>query len=75
MLKIACGALIAQNQFDSIDLSDNNVAKLEGFPKLHRLRQLLLNNNRVARIARGLEGEGAPDLGGRRLALRVGGRP
>lgn len=47
----------AQNQFDSIDLSDNNIVKLEGFPKLHRLKQLMLSNNRVARIARQLEGE------------------
>lgn len=39
-----------QNQFDSIDLSDNAVVKLEGFPRLHRLKQLLLNNNRIARI-------------------------
>ena len=47
----------AQNQFDSIDLSDNAVVKLEGFPRLHRLKQLLLNNNRVTRIERKLEGE------------------
>ncbi len=46
-----------QNQFDSIDLSDNAIVRLDGFPKLQRLKQLLLNNNRVARIARGLEGE------------------
>ena len=45
-----------QNQFDSLDLSDNAIVKLEGFPKLGRLKQLLLNNNHVARIARKLEG-------------------
>ncbi|PNW72167.1 hypothetical protein CHLRE_16g679600v5 [Chlamydomonas reinhardtii] len=44
-----------QNQFDSIDLSDNAIVRVDGFPKLLRLKQLLLNNNRVARIARGLE--------------------
>lgn len=45
-----------QNQFDSIDLSDNTIARLDGFPKLMRLKVLLLNNNRVSKIARGLEG-------------------
>lgn len=45
-----------QNQFDSIDLSDNNIIILEGFPKLPRLKTLLLNNNRVTRIGRHLEG-------------------
>ena len=45
-----------QNQFDSIDLSDNAIVKLEGFPRLLRLKQVLLNNNRIARIERRLEG-------------------
>lgn len=45
-----------QNQFDSIDLSDNAVVRLEGFPKLPRLKMLLLNNNRIVRIAPRLEG-------------------
>mmetsp|Transcript_8650 Transcript_8650/g.14910 ORF Transcript_8650/g.14910 Transcript_8650/m.14910 type:complete len:333 (+) Transcript_8650:56-1054(+) len=42
-----------ENQFDSIDLSDNAIVRLEGFPRLLRLKQLLLNNNRLARIAKG----------------------
>lgn len=45
-----------QNQFDSIDLSDNAVIILEGFTKLPRLKTLLLSNNRVTRIGRNLEG-------------------
>mmetsp|Transcript_6212 Transcript_6212/g.8419 ORF Transcript_6212/g.8419 Transcript_6212/m.8419 type:complete len:273 (+) Transcript_6212:363-1181(+) len=45
-----------QNQFDCIDLSDNEVVKLEGFPHLPRVRTLLLNNNRIARIAEDLQG-------------------
>ncbi|KXZ55630.1 hypothetical protein GPECTOR_2g1180 [Gonium pectorale] len=49
------------NQFDSIDLSDNAIVRLDGFPKLLRLKQLLVNNNRVARIARGLD-EFIPNL-------------
>lgn len=46
-----------QNQFDSIDLTDNAVVRLEGFSKLHRLKHLLLSNNRLSRIAKGLEGK------------------
>lgn len=46
-----------QNQFDSLDLSDNVIVRLEGFPKLPRLKTLLLSNNRVMRIARNLEGK------------------
>eukprot|EP00195_Chlamydomonas_chlamydogama_P008019 CAMPEP_0202898158 /NCGR_PEP_ID=MMETSP1392-20130828/6745_1 /ASSEMBLY_ACC=CAM_ASM_000868 /TAXON_ID=225041 /ORGANISM="Chlamydomonas chlamydogama, Strain SAG 11-48b" /LENGTH=267 /DNA_ID=CAMNT_0049584009 /DNA_START=42 /DNA_END=845 /DNA_ORIENTATION=- len=50
-----------ENQFDSIDLSDNAIVKLEGFPRLLRLKHLLLNNNRIARIAKNLE-EAIPNL-------------
>lgn len=49
--------LCLQNQFDSLDLSDNVIVRLEGFPKLPRLKTLLLSNNRVMRIARNLEGK------------------
>ena len=48
---------LLQNQFDSLDLSDNVIVRLEGFPKLPRLKTLLLSNNRVMRIARNLEGK------------------
>ncbi|KAI5060834.1 hypothetical protein GOP47_0023339 [Adiantum capillus-veneris] len=39
-----------EDQFDSIDLSDNELVKLEGFPYLKRLTTLLVSNNRIARI-------------------------
>ncbi|KAH7422392.1 hypothetical protein KP509_12G006500 [Ceratopteris richardii] len=39
-----------EDQFDSIDLSDNEIVKLEGFPYLKRLTTLLVSNNRIARI-------------------------
>jgi U2 small nuclear ribonucleoprotein A' len=39
------------DQFDTIDLSDNDIRKLEGFPLLHRLKMLLINNNRICRVA------------------------
>jgi U2 small nuclear ribonucleoprotein A' len=50
-----------QNQFDSIDFSDNAVVRLEGFPKLPRLSALYLNNNRISKIARELK-EAIPRL-------------
>lgn len=53
---------LPQNQFDSIDLTDNAIVKLDGFPKLHRLKMLLLSNNRIVRIAPALEGETAGSL-------------
>ena len=37
-----------QDQFDTMDLSDNEVRRLEGFPLLKRLKTVILNNNRVA---------------------------
>lgn len=43
------------DQFDCVDLSDNDIRKLEGFPLLKRLRTILLNNNRVSRIQENLE--------------------
>ncbi|XP_016091568.1 U2 small nuclear ribonucleoprotein A' [Sinocyclocheilus grahami] len=35
------------DQFDTIDLSDNEIRKLDGFPLLKRLKTLLMNNNRI----------------------------
>eukprot|EP01134_Creolimax_fragrantissima_P000426 CFRG0426T1 len=39
------------DQFDTIDLSDNDIARLEGFPVMKRLKNLFLNNNRVSKIS------------------------
>ena len=46
---LLCGLYLVylQDQFDTIDFSDNDVRKLDGFPLLHRLKSLLLNNNRI----------------------------
>eukprot|EP00123_Amoebidium_parasiticum_P017437 comp23852_c0_seq1/m.41695 comp23852_c0_seq1/g.41695 ORF comp23852_c0_seq1/g.41695 comp23852_c0_seq1/m.41695 type:complete len:264 (-) comp23852_c0_seq1:778-1569(-) len=38
------------DQFDTIDLSDNDITRLDGFPQLKRLKCIFLNNNRVARV-------------------------
>jgi len=43
------------DQFDCIDISDNDIKKVEGFPLLKRMRMLLLNNNRVCRFEENLE--------------------
>jgi len=39
------------NQYDTIDLSDNDIRKVDNFTLLPRLKTLLLNNNRVVRCA------------------------
>ena len=41
------------DQFDTIDFSDNEIRKLDGFPLLSRAKTLLMNNNRIVRIAEG----------------------
>lgn len=43
------------DQFDTIDFSDNEVRKLDGFPLLRRLKTVLMNNNRICRIGENLE--------------------
>ncbi|KAK3884827.1 hypothetical protein Pcinc_010921 [Petrolisthes cinctipes] len=42
------------DQFDTVDFSDNDIRKLDGFPLLKRLKTLLLNNNRIVRISEAL---------------------
>lgn len=42
--------LVEQDQFDTIDLSDNEIVKLENLPYLNRLGTLIINNNRITRI-------------------------
>ncbi len=56
-----CARPRSQNQFDSIDLSDNEIRKLECLAVLPRLKMLMLSNNRVIRIANGL-GKAFPAL-------------
>lgn len=49
--------LVEQDQFDTIDLSDNEIVKLENLPYLNRLGTLIINNNRITRIN--------PNIGGK----------
>lgn len=39
-----------QDQYDTIDLSDNEIKRVENFPRMKRLKTLLLNNNFITRI-------------------------
>lgn len=50
-----------EDQFDTIDLSDNEIVKLENFPYLSRLGTLIMNNNRITRISPSI-GEFLPKL-------------
>lgn len=50
-----------QDQYQVIDLSDNELLKIDNFPNLTRLEALLLADNRICRISRGL-GKALPKL-------------
>eukprot|EP01046_Picozoa_sp_COSAG06_P090486 COSAG06_NODE_36807_length_442_cov_1.553936_1_plen_82_part_10 len=39
-----------EDQFDVIDLSDNEVTKLDNFPRLERLRTVMACNNKISRL-------------------------
>lgn len=39
-----------EDQFDTLDLSDNEIKKLDNFPRMYRLRTVLLTNNHITRI-------------------------
>ncbi|CAH8386029.1 unnamed protein product [Eruca vesicaria subsp. sativa] len=43
-------SFLCEDQFDTINLSDNEIVKLENFPLLNRLGTLIINNNRNTRI-------------------------
>eukprot|EP01121_Diplochlamys_sp_Union-15-3_P021527 TRINITY_DN8753_c0_g1_i1.p1 TRINITY_DN8753_c0_g1~~TRINITY_DN8753_c0_g1_i1.p1 ORF type:complete len:243 (+),score=37.42 TRINITY_DN8753_c0_g1_i1:106-834(+) len=44
-----------QDHYDVIDLSDNELSKLENFPLLTRLHTLFFNNNKISKIIEGIE--------------------
>jgi U2 small nuclear ribonucleoprotein A' len=50
-----------EDRYETIDLSDNEISKIEGFPLLQRLTCLIFNNNKIARISKGL-GEMIPNV-------------
>jgi len=50
-LDSCCSDIFLQDQFDCIDFTDNEIRRLENFPRMPRLRTLLLSNNNIARIS------------------------
>ena len=52
---------VMQDQFDVIDLTDNEIRKLDNFPKMKRLTTLLLHNNAIVRIGK-MMAENVPGL-------------
>jgi len=54
---------VTKDQYDTLDFSDNEIKKLENFPRFSRLSTLLLNNNHIARIS--------PTLGEQLLSLQT----
>ena len=42
--------IASRDLFDTIDLTDNEIKRLENFPKLERLSTLLLSNNSISKI-------------------------
>jgi len=43
------------NQFDTIDFTDNDIRRLDGFPLLPKIKSLMLSNNKVQNIATDLQ--------------------
>uniref|UniRef100_A0AC34RM07 U2 small nuclear ribonucleoprotein A n=1 Tax=Panagrolaimus sp. JU765 TaxID=591449 RepID=A0AC34RM07_9BILA len=52
---------VTRDRHDVIDLTENNIRRLENFPKLVRLECLLLHNNRIQQIQKNI-GEQLPNL-------------
>lgn len=52
---------VTMDGFDAIDLSDNEVRRLDNFPRMKRLSALFINNNHLVRIGSEL-GEALPNL-------------
>jgi U2 small nuclear ribonucleoprotein A' len=52
---------VTQDQYQVIDFSDNQIGKIENFPLLPHLETILINNNRLRKIAPGL-GKFVPKL-------------
>lgn len=50
-----------QDKFDCLDLSDNQIQRVENFPLLKRIRTLFLSNNKINFVAPNL-GESLPEL-------------
>jgi len=45
---------ITLDQFDSLDFTDNEIHRFDGFPCLKRLKSINFTNNKIIKIAKGL---------------------
>jgi U2 small nuclear ribonucleoprotein A' len=45
---------VTRDQYDTIDLTDNDISVLGNFPRLERLQNLYISRNNIAKIDRGL---------------------
>lgn len=61
MINFLMKLLVPQDQYDVIDLSDNDIKKLDNFPPMRRLSAILANNNSISKISPTL-GETLPNL-------------
>ncbi|KAI6184357.1 hypothetical protein M3Y97_00587500 [Aphelenchoides bicaudatus] len=52
---------VTKDQFDVIDLTDNNIRKIDNLPLMKRLESILLHNNRIQYIQKDI-GEKLPNL-------------
>ena len=43
-----------QDKFEALDLTDNEITKLDNIPSMHKLQSLYLANNQINRVADGL---------------------
>jgi U2 small nuclear ribonucleoprotein A' len=50
------------NQFDTIDFTDNDIRRLDGFPLLNKLKSLLFSNNKIQHVGNKLD-KSLPNLG------------
>lgn len=46
---------VTRDQYDTIDLTDNDLRKLDNFPSMRRLRTLLASNNQISKLDNGAE--------------------
>lgn len=60
----------SQDEYEAIDLSDNEIVSFSNFPLLKRLRTVFANNSRLTHVAPGL-GKALPGLEVRCATTRV----
>ena len=62
----------ALDQYDTIDFSDNEIRKLDGFPFMNRVKSLMMNNNRIVRSVNSINFNQPARISSQFYFLRVG---